>query len=193
MHIRRAACAALLAAATATAGCTSDGEPSTKSDSASAPTKKVSSPTPSEAKPRPPRAMGETLTWTSDEGFNFDTTVMGYEQDVAKNSVSPDEEFDTEGYVWAAVDIEACLKKGKTAVTRYPWALAYVDGTRIEPSSVTYGDFPKPEYPYEADVKAGECVRGKTVFAVPGDQRPERVLYTTESLPENAEWAVPKK
>jgi len=56
---------------------------------------------------------------------------------------------------------------------------------------VTYGDFPKPEYPYDATVKAGDCVRGKTVFAVPGKQRPERVLYTPEALPEPAEWAVP--
>lgn len=193
MHFRRAVIAALLAAATATAGCTADGEPTAKSESTAAATTKVAkSPTVSEPTPDPPRALEETLTWTSDEGVVFDTTVMGYEQDVAKNSVSADEEFDTDGYVWAAVDIKACLKKGETGITRYPWALAYADGARIEPSGVTYDDFPKPEYPYEARLKAGECVRGKTVFAVPGNRRPERILYTSENLPENAEWAVPK-
>ncbi|MEU0174080.1 hypothetical protein ABZ178_12090 [Streptomyces massasporeus] len=193
MYIRKIGCAALLVAATVTAGCTSDSEPTAKSQSTPATSRGVGSATPSETKPRPPMALGETFTWTSDEGFNFETTVMGYEQDVAKNSVSADEEFGTDGYVWAAVDIKACLRKGKTGVTRYPWALAYADGTRIEPSGVTYGDFPKPEYPYEANLKTGDCVRGKTVFAVPGGQRPERILYTSESLPEDAEWAVPKR
>lgn len=193
MHVRRAAIAALLAAATATAGCTTDSEPTAKSQSTPAGTKAEGSPTPSEVTPKPPKALGETLTWTDEDDVTFSMTVMGYEQDVAKKSVSADEEFDTDGYVWAAVDIKACLKTGKAGVTRYPWALAYADGTRIEPSGVTYGDFPKPEYPYEADMKAGECVRGKTVFAVPGDQRPERILYTSDTLPENAEWAVPKE
>ncbi|WP_435215884.1 hypothetical protein [Streptomyces sp. bgisy034] len=192
MNARRAATAALLAAAITTAGCTADSEPTASSKSTPAATKAASSPKPSESTPEPPRALGETFTWTSDEGYTFGTTVMGYEQDVAKNSVSADEEFDTDGYVWAAVDIKVCLKKGKAGVTRYPWVLAYADGARIEPSTVTYGDFPKPEYPYEAELKAGDCVRGKTVFAVPGNQRPERILYTTESLPEDAEWAVPK-
>ncbi|MFE5189194.1 hypothetical protein [Streptomyces sp. NPDC056628] len=189
MHVRRAAVAALLAAATVSAGCTADNEPTAKSKSTPATT---STPKPSESTPEPPRAFGETLTWTADDGIAFAMTVMGYQQDVAKNSISADEEFGTDGYVWAAVDIKACLKKGKSGVTRYPWALAYADGTRIEPSTVTYGDFPKPEYPYEARMKAGECVRGKTVFAVPGDQRPERILYTSETLSGNAEWAVPK-
>ncbi|MER5209408.1 hypothetical protein ABT063_02110 [Streptomyces sp. NPDC002838] len=193
MRTRTALPAVLLAAATATTGCSSDSEPAASNKTTPAATKTTSAPTPSQSTPAAPRAIGQTLTFTGDDGVTFDVTVMGYEQDVAKNSVSADEEFDTNGYVWAAVDIRACLKKGKAGVTRYPWALAYADGARIEPSSVTYDDFPRPEYPYEAEMKAGECVRGKTVFPVPGDQRPERILYTADSLPETAEWAVPKE
>ncbi|MEU5908892.1 MULTISPECIES: hypothetical protein [Actinomycetes] len=197
MHIRRATCAALLAAATATTGCSGGSnsggsEPTAKNETTPTATETTAAPTPSESTPVAPRAIGETFTFTGDDDVTMAVTVMGYEQDVAKNSRSAEEEFGTDGYVWAAVDIKACLKKGLAGVTRYPWALAYADGTRIEPSNVTYGDFPKPEYPYDAKLKAGECVRGKTVFPVPGSQRPERILYTAESLPENAEWAVPK-
>ncbi|KUN91910.1 hypothetical protein AQJ67_41510 [Streptomyces caeruleatus] len=118
-------------------------------------------------------------------------TVLSYEQGI-KAQTTADQEFSTDGYEWAALEIKTCIAKGTGGTTRYPWILAYEDGARVEPSSVTYGDFPKPEYPYEATVKAGDCVRGKTVFAVPGNQRPERVLYTPEALPEGAEWAVPK-
>jgi hypothetical protein len=189
MHARRAA----ISAAAITTGCSSDSEPPEKAKAEATPSKRTSTPTPTESTPAAPRPIGQTLTWTSDDGTTMAVTVMGYEQDVAKNSISADEEFDTDGYVWAAVDIKACLKEGEGGVTRYPWALAYADGVRIEPSGVTYGDFPKPEYPYEAVLKEGECVRGKTVFPVPGDQRPERILYTAESLPETAEWAVPKE
>ncbi|MEU6687456.1 hypothetical protein [Streptomyces sp. NPDC046832] len=41
-------------------------------------------------------------------------------------------------------------------------------------------------------MKAGDCVRGKTVFAVPAKDRPELVLYTPEALETPAEWSVPK-
>ncbi|MFB7832020.1 DUF4352 domain-containing protein [Streptomyces sp. NPDC056056] len=128
-----------------------------------------------------------------DVGNAATATVLSYQQGGYKTQTSADQEFNTTGYVWATVEIKVCTTKGTVQTSRYPWVLAYDDGTRIEPSSVTYGDFPKPEYPYDAKIKAGDCVRGKTVFAVPGKQRPERVVYTSELLPEPAEWAVPSK
>jgi hypothetical protein len=57
---------------------------------------------------------------------------------------------------------------------------------------VTYDDLPRPEYPLMATVKAGSCVRGKTVFAVPAKERPVRVLYTSTTPEAPAEWSVPK-
>ncbi|MFE6942219.1 hypothetical protein [Streptomyces chartreusis] len=151
----------------------------------------TSSPAPSPTEDEP-RDFDEVLTFNDPVGeVTLKVTVLGYEQGI-KAATSADQEFSTTGYEWAALEIKACVTKGTGGTTRYPWVLAYADGARIEPSSVTYGDFPKPEYPYEATVKAGDCVRGKTVFAVPGDQRPERVLYTPEALPEGAEWKVPK-
>ncbi|MEV3967697.1 DUF4352 domain-containing protein [Streptomyces sp. NPDC050698] len=169
--------------------CGSGTEPRTTPKASKSAAKKI---TPT-AKPSPdkPRAFGQTLTF-SDDGMAMGITVLSYEQDTFHPQASADEEFGTKGYTWAAVEIKACLRKGTSGVTRYPWALAYADGARIEPSGVTYGDFPKPEYPYEAKMKAGDCVRGKTVFAVPAKDRPELVLYTPEALETPAEWTVPK-
>ncbi|MBX9425440.1 DUF4352 domain-containing protein [Streptomyces lateritius] len=146
--------------------------------------------------PPPPKYLtfGQAVEVNNPEaGSAARTTVIGYQQGGYKTQTSPDQEFNTTGYVWATVEIKVCATKGTVQTSRYPWVLAYADGTRIEPSGVTYGDFPKPEYPYDAKIKAGDCVRGKTVFAVPSKQRPERVVYTAELLPEPAEWAVPAK
>ncbi|MFF7180860.1 DUF4352 domain-containing protein [Streptomyces sp. NPDC008121] len=139
-----------------------------------------------------PLPFGAAMKVTdTEDGTAGTVTVLGYEQRGITAQTSADEEFGTSGYVWATIELKVCSTRGTLGATRYPWALAYADGSRIEPSGVTYGDFPKPEYPYEAKIKAGDCVRGKTVFAVPGAQRPERVLYTTDLFDTPPEWTVP--
>ncbi|GGX82699.1 hypothetical protein [Streptomyces fructofermentans] len=183
--------ATLLGLAALTAGC--GGSDNTSDAAANAAAERSTSP---ETAPRSgsadPRDFGEVLTFTDPvEGGTLELTVLEYEQGVGARTTA-DNEFGTAGYIWAALEIKACAKEGPAEVTRFPWTLSYADGARIEPSSVTYDDFPKPEYPYEATLKTGDCVRGKTVFAVPGTQRPERVLYSPESLPEPAEWVVPE-
>lgn len=187
------AAALLLALTACSSGSDSDGKPSSspKATAEKAAESTAATPTPSPAQEQP-RKFGQILNFSDPtNGGELDVTVLGYEQGVRAQTTA-DQEFGTTGYVWAALEIKACVKKGTAGISRFPWALAYADGARVEPSGVTYGDFPKPEYPYEATVKTGDCVRGKTVFAVPGDQRPERVLYTPEVLPEPAEWSVPK-
>ncbi|WP_327696432.1 hypothetical protein [Streptomyces sp. NBC_00459] len=184
--------ALLLATATACSG-SGDAEKQVAKPSTTATTKTSKESTAAEpsARREAPRALGEPFSFTTD-GATMVMTVLSYEQGRFHPRQSADKEFGTTGYTWAAVEIKACLKNGVGAVTRYPWALAYADGARIKPSGVTYGDFPKPEYPYAATVKPGTCVRGKTVFAVPAKQRPERVLYTSTTLRTPAEWSVPK-
>ncbi|WMX46984.1 DUF4352 domain-containing protein [Streptomyces roseicoloratus] len=170
-------------------GCSSD-EPKTAASATTAPRADASS------APSAPKylAFGQAIEVNiPTDNSAAKTTVLGYQQGGYTTRTSADQEFNTKGYVWATVEIKVCATKGTVRTSRYPWVLAYADGTRIEPSGVTYGDFPKPEYPYDAKVKAGDCVRGKTVFPVPGNQRPERIVYTTELLPTPAEWAVPAK
>ncbi|MFE1413404.1 hypothetical protein ACFW6F_21760 [Streptomyces sp. NPDC058746] len=192
MHARvitLAAAAALLLTVTACDDGSAKSAPSAKASSAPA-SGSAPSATPS-ATPSAPLAFGQTIS-TSDpkSGTGATVTVLGYEHDFSAR-VSADEEGGTSGYVWAAVEIKVCSTKGTVGTTRNPWAVAYADGARVQPSSSTYGDFPKPEYPHEADIKTGDCLRGKTVFAVPGKQRPAKILYTSSILPEPAEWAVP--
>jgi hypothetical protein len=181
--------ALLITAVTACTGGGTPAEPTTKPGTTRAAGEST------DAKPDPdpkaPRALGTPLSFTTD-GSTMAMTALRYEQGTFHLRRSADEEFGTTGFTWAAVEIRACLKNGFAVVTRNSWVLAYADGARIKPSRVTYDDLPRPEYPLMATVKAGSCVRGKTVFAVPAKERPVRVLYTSTTPEAPAEWSVPK-
>ncbi|MGW7064071.1 hypothetical protein ACWGHM_36995 [Streptomyces sp. NPDC054904] len=188
MHTRTTAGLAT-AALLALSACTTTDDPK----AAPPPPRAAPSVTASPSAPLSPtrNAFGQSITTSDPQGTTTATAVvLGYEQGV-KAQQSADEENGTTGYTWSALEIKVCSTKGNILTSRFPWILAYADGTRIEPSGTTYGDFPKPEYPFEAKVNEGDCVRGKTVYAVPASQRPERVLYTAQILPRPAEWAVP--
>lgn len=194
--ITAAAVAALLGAVTLT-GCSggdTDAKPKPTKTATPSPSEE---PTPSPS-PTGPVIIGDTWEWEGkdDKGaYSGTTTVLSYEQHVARTSIQPEEEFgpESKGYVWAALELKVCTTTGDVYVDNTPWTLAYEDGARIQPSTVTYGDFPKPEYPaVPTIVKPSDCVRGKIVFSVPSDQRPEKVVYAP-SDGDVTEWAVPKK
>lgn len=169
-------------------GCTTSSGDKAKEPASSTPTV---APKPS---PSAPMTLGDTFSSTREvDGVTYESTstVVAYEHDV-KTSVSAEDETGASGYVWSALEIKVCMKSDGMGVSRFPWILAFADGARVEPSGTTYGDFPKPEYPIEADVKNGDCVRGKITYAVPGDQRPTKVIYAPDSLPEPVEWTMPK-
>ncbi|MFF8534541.1 hypothetical protein ACN6K9_003543 [Streptomyces sp. SAS_267] len=177
---------------TAVAACTGGGHPA-KPSTKPATTRATGESTAAKPSPDPkaPRALGTPFTFTTDRS-TMAMTVLRYEQGTLHLRRSADEEFGTTGYTWAAVEIRACLKNGFAVVTRNSWVLAYADGARIKPSGLTYDDLPRPEYPLMATVKAGSCVRGKTVFAVPAKQRPTQVLYTSKTPEAPTEWSVPR-
>lgn len=131
-------------------------------------------------------------TAESEDAIAGAVTVFDYEQGV-RSVGSAAEEVDNKDYVWAYIEIKTCSTKGNFTASTEPWTLAYGDGTRIEPSSSTWGDFPKPEYPFETKLTAGKCVRGKLVFPVPGSNRPNSVVYAPASLDTPREWTVPAK
>ncbi|MFD4377508.1 hypothetical protein [Streptomyces sp. NPDC058486] len=70
---------------------------------------------------------------------------------------------------------------GTSTANTFPWTLAYSDGARVEASSSTWDDFPKLEFPVETTLSPGKSVRGKVVYPVPGDSRPQTVVYAPES------------
>jgi hypothetical protein len=88
-------------------------------------------------------------------------------------------------------ELKTCSVIGSFLATTEPWTLAYEDGTRIEPSSSTWDDFPKPEYPFETKLTPGRCVRGKLVFPVPENDWPHTVVYAPYGIDTPQECAVP--
>jgi hypothetical protein len=194
MHARRALPTLLISLAALTAACTSSDD--NKAAPADTPTPKASASAQAKPTPSPSKAMtiGDAFDYEREQDgliYKSTSTVLAYEHD-AKTSIAADEENGTDGYVWSALEIKVCAKSDGISVSRFPWILAYADGARVEPSGTTYGDFPKPEYPIEADVKNGDCVRGKITYAVPGNQRPAKVIYAPDALPEPVEWTMPK-
>lgn len=68
--------------------------------------------------------------------------------------------------------------------------MVYEDGTRIEVTGNSGGDFPRPEFPKDAAVRPDDRARGRIMFPVPKGERPERVIYAPDTGDE-AEWTVP--
>lgn len=176
-------------------GCGNTEEPAASSSKPQA-KDKTESASPSPAETDDSRyEIGEAWEWDDVvEGSETqgDATVLGYEQPVkADTQMLPD------GHTWAALEIKVCNRGGETfTVSSFPWALAYEDGTRIEASGSAGGDLPRPAYPVaDAPVTAGDCVRGKVMFEVPVDSRPERVVYSSAGVvidgDDPTEWMIP--
>ncbi|MEU3342420.1 hypothetical protein [Streptomyces sp. NPDC006668] len=139
-------------------------------------------------------AFGDTWTLHSTDPakpFEAQVSVLGYQQGFTSVG-SASQEAGASGYVWAYTDLKLCVTKGSYTDDATNWTLYYRDGSRVNPSSSRYGDFPKPEFPAEVTVTAGTCARGKLVFPVPGAKRPRSVLYAPEGLGEQEEWTVPR-
>ncbi|MFE5482689.1 hypothetical protein [Streptomyces sp. NPDC056527] len=137
--------------------------------------------------------LGSTLKWDDPDGdISGTSAALSYEQGV-KSAGSAAEETGQPGYVWAALELKVCSTKGVFLATTFPWTLSYADGARIEPSSSTWEDFPKPEFPVETKLAPGRCVRGKVVYPVPGNNRPATVVYAPESADMPVEWTIPAK
>ncbi|MCX5613552.1 hypothetical protein OHB39_39630 [Streptomyces sp. NBC_00047] len=131
------------------------------------------------------------LDWQHDnDPLRGNATVLGYRHNVRSVGSAADESG-TPGYVWAALDIKVCSESGAFLATTPPWTLSYADGARVSASSTTYGDFPKPAFPFETQLTAGKCVKGNIVFAVPDSPRPSTVIYAPQSLDKPREWTVP--
>ncbi|MFF4356915.1 hypothetical protein [Streptomyces sp. NPDC001604] len=140
-------------------------------------------------------AFGQPWEFESSEGnastFDGTVTVLGYKQGVTSVG-SASEEAGQSGYVWAYADLKLCVTQGSYSDDNTSWTLYYSDGSRIDPSSSTYDDFPKPEFPVQVTVTEGKCARGKLVFPVPEGKRPASVLYSPPGLATPTEWTVPK-
>jgi hypothetical protein len=183
MRIRIAASAAAAAAVLLLAACTSNQPRSDKPGPSRTPTADK------------PLALGTPWRWKfSDPDVAGTTSVLAYTQPVT-GLEAPGKRPGLEDGVWATAEVKVCNAGGyNISASRFPWSLAYSDGTRVQVTTLGGGDMPKPEYPLdETVIKGGDCLRGKIPFVVPGSGWPERVVYTPAGAAEPKEWAVPAR
>ncbi|MFE2670715.1 hypothetical protein [Streptomyces mirabilis] len=197
MHARRAACAALLIAATATA-CSSSSH-----DKAPAATgQPAKAPAPSAAATHKANTgqlklgAGHHWTDTDTDGSHIGgtTTAISYTQPTTEVDL-PNEAADFKNPVWAILEVKVCADQDSSSVlvAQDPWALGFPDDTRLQAPSLNGSGVPKPEYPTGdgALVKAGTCLRGKITFSLEKGTRPNQIIYAPEGK-DPVEWAAPK-
>ncbi|MFD9464366.1 DUF4352 domain-containing protein [Streptomyces sp. NPDC060027] len=153
---------------------------------ATTPAAKSSSPSPTPSQET--LKIGDTAKVESAD-TQFTAAVLAYRD----KGITGVPEMLSSGQKWAALEVKVCnTGTDGFGVTPTVWSLAYADGARIEAAGMNAGELPQPLYPMEAKVKAGDCVRGNIAFQVPKQGRPERVLYSPDTLDEPAEWQVSK-
>lgn len=139
--------------------------------------------------------LGQPYHWsdagTSDTGT---TTVLAYKQPVhTANEPGPDLGVPP-GSAWGRIDIRVCLTSGDPIhVTQEPWHVQFKDGSQADVTGLFGGDMPKPEFPQDRTLTAGQCARGGIMFPIPKGQRPVEVAYSPESIPTPTYWTIPAK
>jgi hypothetical protein len=179
-----AATAVLLLTACGPSG---DGPSTTTSKAATPP------PAPTTAAPAAPRslALGDTFTIKdrmSGQDVHVDVTALTYGPG-ARAEFRPDEVGQgAAGDTWASLQIQVCSKAGTIQPFSQSWQLATADGGRLSPGFVSSG--PRPEFPADARVGAGDCVKGYLMYAVPKGQTPVEAVYAPDSVPDPTKWKL---
>lgn len=88
--------------------------------------------------------------------------------------------------------VESCVTGGEAVSLSWdPWSAFTADGSRFPALGSTYGDYPKPEYPFAGDetYKPGECVKGWIVFSSPKKPEMTSIRYSNDAG-EVATWTL---
>lgn len=170
-------CAVIVAA---TAGCGSDSADA--SSSSAAPTS-----TDVPAKSTEPDPLGSELSFTGDGETAARVTVLNFDPAAAPEAPAP-----PGGGHWVGAEVQTCVDAAMvpTAVSWSEWSVLDATNGRYPASSLTYNQFPRPEYPVGSEVvNVGECVRGWVVFPVADGAAIDRVRYTPNQSV-NATWST---
>jgi hypothetical protein len=156
---------------------------SSTEDTSAAPTTKAAATTTRPASPsstsnaNAPMPAGEEITLGGDNGgLTARVTMFSVTQEVAPQAPRP-----TSGGHWAAIDVQTCVDASTTpfTVSWNNWAVADAKNGNYPASNLTYGQFPKPIYPFSSQpVAVGDCVRGAILFPVPDGVTVTKVKYT---------------
>jgi hypothetical protein len=110
-------------------------------------------------------------------------TFYGYQQPV---SVGRPLDALAQKFVFGVADVKVCLGSKPAALTgsltdRESWVLHYANGTTVDPAAIHYPKDPAPLFPFKGSAAlptaANSCIRGKIVYPVPGNSRPESIGY----------------
>ncbi|SDC56467.1 hypothetical protein [Rhodococcus tukisamuensis] len=161
----------------ATAGC-GGGDPGSDVSSSSAAAT-------STAQLTAPAPLGSERSFTGDGETVVRVTVLNFAPAAAPEAPAP-----PGGGHWVGAEVQSCVDAAMapTAVSWSEWSVLDATDGRYPASSVTYPQFPRPEYPFSV-VGVGDCVRGWVVFPVADGAMIDRVRYTpNESV--NATWST---
>jgi hypothetical protein len=166
------------------------------SSSASAPaatTTSAAAPTTTPAPAPTAFTLGQAQHW-SGEGHVGTTTVLSYKQPVLQDDPPGTSLGVPTGSQWGRIDVKVCLTSGPNiSVSQQPWHVMFKDGSQIDTTGESGGDFPKPEFPQDGQVSAGACARGGIMFPIPKGQRPAQIVYSPDSRPTPVYWTIPAK
>lgn len=150
-------------------------------------TPQTSTPTAPASGPREPANLGSELTFPSDSGHVVKVAVLNFD-----DAAAPDASPPPSGSHWTAAEVRTCVESGPTPVNVdwTPWTASDTTDGRYPSSSVTYNQFPLPQYPFSSEqLNVGECVRGWIVFPVADDATIDRIRYAP-SAAIGATWSV---
>ena len=89
-----------------------------------------------------------------------------------------------------AVLVKACATTEAITPSWLPWTLVGDDSGTYPASGATYGDDPRPQYPFDGGVvEIGKCAKGWVMFALDAKTRPSTVDYGN-SIGETASWTA---
>lgn len=97
---------------------------------------------------------------------------------------------------WWGAKVKSCVRdvpEGESGVSFswFPWSITGSAGGTYPASDSTWGDFPRPAYPFggEREYRNGQCVNGWIMFALNADEEPATVEYGN-SVGEVFTWKV---
>lgn len=83
------------------------------------------------------------------------------------------------GTEWVAIDVQTCLDADQPAGQLWSraWTVTDAGNGLTEPSSVTYDQFPAPQYPIQTYFEPGTCIRGWIVYPIVTGRELTRIRY----------------
>lgn len=141
----------------------------------------ASAPLPTQTPSAPPSPKaGATVTLVGSDGSKLRATVHEVKDVKARGNAA--------GTRWVGVLVEVCIdnlpsETPRSSLSWGPWSMIGSDGGRYPMSSSTWGDFPKPQYPFGGDevFNVGDCAKGWMLGEVNTGVSVAKVRYSNDS------------